>query len=260
MDIFSITLTDIYHILLVMFRTGALLMTVPLFGHVSIPRILRVWIVLILGFIIYPSTVLSAVQPPPTIVHFTLAIGGEIAIGLLIGFAVIIVFSGVQFAGQLVGLQMGLAVANISDPLGSGQISIVSEFYYLLSLLILITINGHHFIIEALIKCFDLVPVGGAVFKPSLAEYYINLSSMVFVVAVKLAAPVIITLFIINAVLGIIARTVPQMNVFIVGFPLAIGVGLAMIGLTLPVFYTIIEKVFYGLRINITEIIMMLRG
>ena len=260
MDIFSFTLNDIYRLLLVMFRTGALLMTVPLFGHVSIPRMLRVWIVIIFSFTIYPSTVLTTVQIPPTVLHFTLAILSEIGIGLIIGFSVIIVFAGIQFAGQLIGLQMGLAVANINDPMGSGQISIISEFYYLLSLLILITIDGHHYIIEALIKCFELVPVGGIVFKSSIAEYYINLSGMVFVVAVKLAAPVIITLFIINAVLGIVARTVPQMNVFIVGFPLSIGVGLAMIGFTLPVFYTIVEKTFQSLRINITEIILLLQS
>jgi len=104
------------------------------------------------------------------------------------------------------------------------------------------------------------VPVGGAVFAPTIFEYLITLTGMVFIVAIKLAAPVIITLFIINSILGIVARTVPQMNVFIVGFPLAIGVGLAMIGLTLPMFKIIIVKVFNGLHDHITTIIMMLQS
>lgn len=260
MDIFNVTLTDIYQLLLVMFRTGALLMTVPVFGHMSIPRMLRVWIIIILGFLILPSAVLPDVQPPPTVIHLTLAIMSEIIIGLLMGFAIIIFFSAVQFAGQIIGLQMGLAVANLSDPMGAGQISIISEFYYLLSLLIFVTINGHHFIIEALVECFERVPVGGAVFNPAISDYLITLTGMVFIVAVKLAAPVIITLFIINSILGIIARTVPQMNVFIVGFPLAIGVGLAMIGLTLPMFKIIIVKVFNDIQTHIATIIMMLQS
>ena len=260
MDIANITLTDIYKLLLVMFRTGALIMTVPVFGHNSIPRILRIWIIIIIGFLIFPSAGLPVMQPPPTMVHLLLAILSELAVGLLMGYAMIIFFSAAQFAGQIIGLQMGLAVANISDPLGSGQISIISEFYYLLTLLIFISINGHHFIIEALVECFERVPVGGAVFAPTISEYLITLTGMVFIVAVKLAAPVIITLFIINSILGIVARTVPQMNVFIVGFPLAIGVGLAMIGLTLPMFKIIIIKVFNGLQTHITTIITMLQS
>jgi len=145
MDIANITLTDIYKLLLVMFRTGALLMTVPVFGHNSIPRILRIWLIIIIGFLIFPSAGLPVVQPPSTMVHLLLAILSELAVGFLMGFVMIIFFSAAQFAGQIIGLQMGLAVANISDPLGSGQISIISEFYYLLYQRVLLSSNSAYF-------------------------------------------------------------------------------------------------------------------
>jgi flagellar biosynthetic protein FliR len=260
MDLYTISLKDIYHLLLVMFRTGALFMTVPVFGHMSIPRILRVWIIILFGFIIFPSIAVPNVEPPATLVHFTLVVANEIAIGLLMGFGVIIFFSAVQYAGHLIGLQMGLAVANVIDPMGTGEVAIIGEFYYFFSLIIFLLIDGHYIVIEALIKSFRLVPIGGGVMNPSIGEYLITLTGMVFIISIKLAAPVIITLFIMNAILGIIARTVPQMNVFIVGFPLAIGVGIALIAFTLPVFALIIERVFGGLQTHLYTIIHMLQG
>jgi flagellar biosynthesis protein FliR len=243
-----------------MFRTGGLMMTVPVFGHVTIPRIMRVWFVILTALMILPSSIMADIQPPSTVLHLMLVILSEIAVGILMGFAVIIVFSAVQFAGHIIGLQMGLAVANIIDPMGAGQISIIGEFYYLLSLLIFLLINGHHFLIEALAQCFKLVPLGAAVFGPNIEELFINLTLMMFVSGIKFAAPVIITLFIMNSVLGIVARTVPQMNVFVVGFPLAIGAGLALIGLSFPFFASALNNAFNGLERDIILLIRMFQG
>ena len=260
MDPFGITLTDIYRVFLIMFRTGALMMTVPVFGHVSIPRLLRVWFIIILTLMIFPSSVVSEIQPPPTTVQLAIVILSELAIGFLMGFAVIIIFSAVQFAGHIIGLQMGLAVANIIDPMSAGQISIIGEFYYILSLLIFILLNGHHYLIAALVRSFELVPVGGGVFGMEMMTFIIKMSTMLFVVGIKLAAPVILTLFIMNSVVGIVARSVPQMNVFIVGFPVAIGVGLIMIGLSFPFFYKVLNNAFGGLEDDIATIIRILQG
>lgn len=235
-------------------------MTVPVFGYITVPRVLRVWIVVLLSFIIWPSTLIVQLQPPATIAHLVLAVLNEIFIGLLMGFAVIIVFSAVQYAGQLVGLQMGLAIANVLDPMGAGEISLVGEFYYLLSLVLFLTINGHYYVINALIRCFTLVPVSLGSFHASIGDYLVTLTGMIFIVAIKLSAPVVITLFIMNVILGIVARTVPQMNVFIVGFPLAIGVGFALIAFTLPVFKIIVEKVFLEIQPQIFSILQMLRS
>jgi len=259
MDPLNPDVNEVYRAFLVIFRTGTLMMTVPVFGHVSIPRMLRVWFVLLVSFLILPTTILVESQLPRTMPELTLVIFSELAIGFLMGFAVIIVFASVQFAGHMIGLQMGLAVANTADPIGAGQISIVSEFYYLFSLIIFLLVNGHHIALDALMTSFHLIPIGGAVFG-GLDSFIADLTFMVFVSGIKLAAPVIITLFITNAVLGIVARTVPQMNVFIVGFPLAIGVGLAVIGVSFPFFYMLLNKLFMGLERDFAVIIRILSG
>ncbi|MFC1538597.1 flagellar biosynthetic protein FliR [Candidatus Latescibacterota bacterium] len=260
MEPFGITTLDIYRALLLMFRIGALFMTVPVFGHTSIPRVLRVWIIMLFAIMIFPATVVSEIQPPATTFGLAMVILGELAIGFAMGFAVIIIFSAVQFAGHAIGLQMGLAVASIIDPMGSGQISIIGEFYYLLSLLIFLMIDGHHQVIMALVRSFEMIPLGGGVFDSNVGEFIISLTGSLFILAVKLAAPVIITLFIVNVVMGIVARTVPQMNVFIVGFPLSIGVGLIMIRVSFPLVKVVLINAFRGLGQDILRIIGYLQG
>ena len=260
MEPLGFSIQDIYKTLLIMFRTGALFMTVPIFGHISIPRILRVWLILILSFLIFPSAVVSEIRPPATTFHLAVVILTEFAIGFAIGFAVIILFAAIQFAGHMIGLQMGLAVASVMDPMSAERISIIGEFYYLFSLLVFLLINGHHFVIEALVRSFELIPVGGGMFEGGLGEYILDLTGNLFIVAVKLAAPVIITLFIVNVVFGIVARTVPQMNVFIVGFPLALGIGLIMIRFSLPFFKTVLLDAFKVLELDISRIIILLQG
>lgn len=260
MEPFGISTLDIYRTLLIMFRTGALLMTVPVFGHISIPRMLRVWLIVIFALMIFPSAVVSEIQPPTTTFQLAMVILSELAIGFAMGFAVIILFAAVQFAGHIIGLQMGLAVASIIDPMGAGRISIIGEFYYLLSLLVFLLIDGHHYVIEALVWSFEKIPLGGGVFEAGLGEFIINLTGTLFIIALKLAAPVIITLFIVNVVMGIVARTVPQMNVFIVGFPLAIGVGLIMIQFSFPFFQNVLINAFRGLEGDIIRIIQFLQG
>ena len=121
-------------------------------------------------------------------------------------------------------------------------------------------LDGHHFIIKALVHCYELIPLGGGAFHAGLGEYIINLTASIFIVALKIAAPVIITLFIVNVVMGIVARSVPQMNVFIVGFPLAIGIGFIMIRLSFPFFKGVLIDTFKVMEGNIINIMKLLQG
>lgn len=260
MEQLGFTLDDIYRLMLIMFRTGALVMTVPVFGHVSIPRTLRVLFIVVIAVMLFPSAFVSSINIPRTMLELTIVIFSELAAGFVMGFTVVLIFAAVQFAGHLIGLQMGLAVANVIDPMGAGQISVVAEFYYMFSLLMFLVVNGHHMVIIALVKSFEMVPVGGAVFGGALQDLFVRLTFMVFVVGVKLAAPVIVVLYLSNLVLGIIARTVPQMNVFIIGFPLGIAAGLAMIAASFPFFFALLNKMFHGLEGDLATIITILSG
>ena len=147
----------------------------------------RVAVIMIVSFMIFPFTAFSLTQPPATLLHLLMVVFREIAIGYLMGFTVSALFAAVQFAGHVIGLQMGLAVATVIDPMGAGQISIFGEFYYLISLLVFLGINAHHYVIEALVHSFTMVPVGMLTFSSSLAEFLITLTGMIFIVAIKLA-------------------------------------------------------------------------
>jgi flagellar biosynthetic protein FliR len=256
----GLTLDDVYRMLLLMFRTGALLSTVPIFGHVSVPRVLRIWLMILFAVMLFPSAAISNYQPPATFFQLSIVILSELAIGFTMGFAIIIVFAAVQFAGHLIGLEMGLAISNVIDPMSAGELSIIGEFFYLVSLLVFLMIDGHHAVIEALVRSYELIPIAGGVFSADLISYIITLTGNVFVLGVKLSAPVIITLFIVNVVLGIIARTVPQMNVFIIGFTLAVAVGLIMIQLSFPYFKVVLVDSFRSLESDLLRIIQLMQG
>jgi len=169
---------------------------------------------------------------------------GEVLIGIVIGFAGQILFAGVQLAGQLVGFQMGFAIVNVVDPVSSSQVSIIAQFQYLLALLIFLAVNAHHIFLYAIAESYQLIPPLSFHYSGPLMESILELSKDIFVVAIKTGAPVIAMLLFTSVGLGLIARTVPQMNVFIVGFPLKIAMGLIGIGLTLPYFVKILESVF----------------
>jgi flagellar biosynthesis protein FliR len=249
---------DIYRTLLVMFRVGAFFMGVPVFNHIAIPRMLRLWFIIMIAFLVVPSSVVDDVSLPTSSLQLACIILSECAIGFLMSFAVVTLFSAIQFAGHIIGVQMGLSVSEVFDPMSQGGMSTIGEFYYLVSILIYFLINGHHILVKTLVHSFEVVPLGGGIFHMDIQNFIIHLTVMVFVVAIKLAAPVIITLFIVNCVLGIIARTVPQMNVFIVGFPLTLGIGFIFIGISFPYFYGVLTKAFTGMEKNMVSIVNMI--
>ena len=152
-----------------------------------------------------------------------------------------------QLAGQLVGFQMGFGIVNVIDPQTSAQVSIIAQFENIITLLTFLALNAHHWFIMAIAKSFEVVPLLTFSFTNSLMEALLRLSCDMFVVAAKVAAPIIAILLFTSVALGLLARTVPQMNIFIVGFPLKLAIGLLAVGLTLPLLSTLLRNLFQGL-------------
>jgi flagellar biosynthetic protein FliR len=176
--------------------------------------------------------------------RFVLLAAGETAIGLVIGFSAQLLFDAVGLAGEMIGTQIGFGIVNVLDPTTNSQVSITSQYLNALALLLFLAINGHHWFLTAAVRSFEVLPLLG--FHPSqgMADMVIMLTANVLVLAVRLSAPVVVTLLLLNVALGLIARTVPQMNVFIVGFPLQIAVGLFILGVSLPVFFETLKSQF----------------
>jgi len=137
---------------------------------------------------------------------------------------------------------MGFGVVNVIDPQTQAQVSITAQFHNILAVLIFLAADAHHIIIGAIVQSFDLINPAQVDFSNVTPEIILRYFSTMFVIAIKIAAPIMAILFFLSVGLGLVARTVPQMNVFIVGFPLQIGVGLLMVALAMPFFSIVLQN------------------
>jgi flagellar biosynthetic protein FliR len=232
----------------------------PFFGHRSIPTLIKIGLIGIIAFILVPIIPTTDLNLDGNLFSIFGIAAKEILCGLLIGFMATVLFIAVQLAGQIIGFQIGFAVMEVYDPSVSQSISIIGQFQYMIAMLIFLAVDGHHLLINAVVQSFTIVPLGQISFTGLSAEIATKICIDVFAIAVKLGAPVIVTLFLTDVALGIIARTVPQMNVFIVAFPLKIGAGLLILAASLPFFNYVFTKLIAGMDRDLLKLIGSLRG
>lgn len=252
------TLDWIWSIMWALLRVSGFFVTVPFFGYRAIPTSIKIPIALTLAFAVGPLvTGIGPVRP-----ESLWQIGGwavsELVVGSIIGFGFSALFIAVRMAGDLVGLQMGFAIVNVIDPNSTEQVSLIGEFKFIVATLILLVIDGHHLMIAALVDSYRLIPIGTAHFGDNAYNQIVRLTATVFVTAVKIGAPIMITLLLTDVALGIVARTVPQMNIFIVGFPLKIGIGFLILGLSLPVLAQLFERALTEIDVSTRSIVAAL--
>lgn len=246
--------------LLVLLRLSGFMFTVPIFGERYIPPQVKVVLSLLLALFFYPSAAPQSAQLIGRFLPYWGLLMKEVVWGFLIGFACRLLFIGVQFSGQIMGFQMGFGMVQVIDPQSGAQVSIIGKLQYLLAILIFLAMNGHHFLLQALASSFELLPLGRIEFAGVVGEKLVRMTGGVFLIAVKIAAPVMVSLLLTSVALGILARTVPQMNVFIVGFPLKIGIGMIVLASSLPVFYYLLSKVVGAMEQDVTELITLFAG
>ena len=254
----TIPLPQLQLFFLVFLRVGAIMITIPVFESRSIPQLFKLALAFTASLALFPLLGLEAVPISSSVIGLGIGAVGEILLGLVIGFSVKLIFAGIQLAGQMAGYQMGMAIANVMDPAESQQIPLLAQFNNLCALLIFLALNAHHWFIRALTQSYRLVPPFNARFDGALTEHLIQLAGKMFVIAIQVGAPIIATLLVTSVAFGLIARTVPQMNVFIVAMPLKIGVGLVFLGLSLPYFSAFLKKVFDGLGHHILVMLKLM--
>lgn len=220
--------------LLVLARLGGLVVAAPLFGHLLVPLRVRA------GMALLFAAALSPLIPPVTTVPTSLwqlgaAIASEAALGTLMGVVAQLVFAGVQLGGQIAGMQMGFGMANLIDPAAHSHVTVVAEWQQLIALLVFLLLDVHHVLLRAVLESFRVAPPGGLPLLGGVAlRDAVGLAGEVFVIGVRLSAPVLLVILLTNGAMGVLARTVPQLNVFVVGFPVNVGVGLLVLGAALP--------------------------
>ncbi|MCZ6632280.1 MAG: flagellar biosynthetic protein FliR [bacterium] len=254
---FDLKIAEFQIFLLLFVRMIGILAVAPIFGHRTVISQTKVGFALVLAIVLYPVVPVTLALTPDLMPYFFVAVK-ELILGMIFGFVSRLTFVAVQFAGEVIGIDIGFGVVNIIDPMSGGQVSVIGTFKNLIALVTFLIIDGHHIILLAMTKSFEMVPLGGIQLTEMLARGLISMSAGVFAMAIQMAAPIITALFLTSLALGIMARTVPQMNVFVVGFPLKIGIGMAMLAISLPLFQTVLIKFFGQLAPNLSILLQQM--
>jgi flagellar biosynthesis protein FliR len=253
---------EVYATQLVLFfmifvRCTTLLSLAPVLGHMSVPVQVKASFGMFMSIVLYP--LLAARHPEIDLHLFAMAIMAvqEALTGMVIGFAMSLVFAGVRAGGELIGFDLGLSIATAFDP-ETGSNNIIGAFLYLALLLVFILINGHHFVLQAMVLSYDTIPLGGFSVAGPVAEQLIRMSGIMFVVGLKCAAPIIVASFLMNVALAILSRVAPQVNVFMVSFPVKIGVGVLVLMAAAPLLVYAFKNLLTGFEEDIVQLIRVM--
>lgn len=233
--------------LLVLARMSGLAIAVPFLGQRNIPVMIRAAAVMVLSVALAPLVAVSA-EARLLDLAFVLRLVFEALVGLFLGYLFLAIFMAVTMAGQFIDFELGFGLAQVFDPTFGSQSTILSRFYYLLAMVVFLTCNGHHLVVMALAGSYRVFPAGSLTFPAVVSPAALRALSDVFMLALKVGAPVIGALFVADVVFGIVARAVPQMNVFVIGFPLKILLGLAAVAITLPFTVAFMRDLVTGLE------------
>lgn len=241
--------------LLILVRVLAVIGSSPVFGHLHVPQPVKIGLALMIALVLVPT--IAPVDAAVTSNLFLLAgaVLKEAATGLIIGFTATLIFLAIQLAGEAADIQIGFGMANIADPLLGTQTSLIGQFQYMMATLLFLTVNGHHFVLTAMVKSFELVPLGDLTFHGILTGRILNIVSQLFFISLRIGGPVMLAVFLTDLALGLLGRTVPQMNLMMVGFPVKIFVGLATVLLAVPFFLTVSQGLFATMYGDIMTII-----
>jgi len=237
------SLAEFARLLLIICRISGLFFFAPVFGSADVPRKVKAGIILIISVLLASA---RPMMPLPDIQSWTffLLLPKEIIAGSIIGFAAGLIFAGVQMSGNLIGLQMGFRYGSMVDPNSGEEVSLVGQFQYLLAALIFVLLGGYRWVLQGLATSYSMLPAGQITFTPGLETKLIQMVGSIFVVAIQVSAPVLISLLLASFALGILSRTMPQMNVINVGFILKISFGLLVLALSLDYFGDLMVHLF----------------
>ncbi|MCH7618494.1 MAG: flagellar type III secretion system protein FliR [Candidatus Marinimicrobia bacterium] len=258
MELFGIDQRMFEIFMLVLARISMIVSVIPIFGSANVPIPVKVGLSVFLTLISYSFAEASGVPHDLSIAALFTLMLREALIGMLFGFITGILFYAIQFAGHFISFQMGFAMVQVIDPQSQERVPIIGQFYFILSILLFLLINGHHLVLNVLVESFSIVPIGTGVLSRELTGSLTLIGGRVFVLAIKIASPILVTLFLTDVMMGIIARTVPQMNVFFVSLPLKIGLGLTLLVMTLSSFPWLIEKLVVEMSENLNMVLRML--
>lgn len=233
MDILGLSPEQFKSLILIFVRVGVVLFMFPFFGGIMVPRTVKAGLTLMITIVLFGVVRPDPALFPENMLGLANLVLSELVLGMVVGLVARFFFAAVQLAGQLVGFQMGFAIANVFDPESGTQGTMLAQLGYWIAILFFLLLNGHHIVLRVLSESFSVLQVGYLGVGSGMLKKMIQVSGDMFMMAVKIGAPAIAALLFTSAAFGIVAKVVPQMNVLIVAFPLKIMVGLFFFGLSL---------------------------
>jgi len=226
---------------LIVVRLIGFMVIMPIFAGANIPNLVKIGLAVAVGLLVYQSGVAGSVTYDDSIPGYVLLIFKEFMVGFCIGFAVYIVFNVVFYAGQLIDFQIGFSMVSVLDPLTQIQVPITGNLLYLVVTVIFVVSGGFSSVVAAVFYSFQHVPIGTAdvIANGGLVWYLIQMIATFFVTGLKIAMPIVGSVLILDVSLGILVKTVPQMNVFVVGMPIKLLAGIAMLVIIAPMMATV---------------------
>ncbi|MBU0509500.1 flagellar biosynthetic protein FliR [bacterium] len=227
---------DIAHVelfVLVFIRVASALAVLPVFSHGAVTPMVKAALSAAIALLLVPTLTSGLPATSGTLPDFFLLAIRETLCGILLGFAGQFLFYAIDIGGQLIGFQAGFSIVASIDPNTETQSTVLTQVYNLTAILVFLAIDGHHTMLRAVADSFHSIPIGGLAVGSSLSEWTLNAAKTALADGIRLAAPIMVTLLLTDVGLGILVRVAPQMNIFVVGFPLKIGITLIMIGTTL---------------------------
>lgn len=258
MDFQLIPVDEFQVFLICLSRVAGFVAAIPVILANQTPPQLKAALVFMVALVLFPvmAPTLGPLSFEPA--TFLLVLVGEVLLGSMIGLIARMIFTSVEYGGTVIGYQMGFAAANVFDPSSKRQLALISQFQNVFAILIFLAIDGHHVFFQVAAESYTLLPPGVFNISGEAIPYLITLSSRIFFLGIQFSAPILAVLLLSGLILGILARVFPQLNVFLLSFPLNIGISFTVIGLTLPLVTILLRREFDDLGARLLTILRLL--
>jgi len=233
---------------LVLCRASGIMLTAPILSSVEIPDRVKVGLTCLLSLIMYPLAAQHAGVLPAGVLGYAPLVLRELGLGLLMGFAGGLVLGAMRAAGSLAAQTIGLGMSDVSLPDEEDTADEISTFFDIFCLLVFLAVDGHHWFIQALAISYRDIPLGQVHFSPAIAAAMQTSFSNLFLYALRGVAPLMGIMFLVNVMIALMAKAVPQMNILVVGYPVKVFVGVLALALTFPLTWPVMHDAFYDLH------------
>jgi len=235
-------------------------MIVPLFSYRTIPSTYKIGFSFFLTLLAYSTVYNLKIDFD---FFYILLILKEIFVGLLLGWVVYVLFATFQTAGALLDMQIGFGLANIIDPQTGIQSPLLGNFKYILAILFFISIGGDHMLINGILSSFNLIKINSlsvSIDNTELFYFLVTTFTQMFLIAFQIVFPIISVLFLTDIALGIISKTIPQMNLFVIGLPLKLFLGFFILLILLPGIFYVMKSLFVDIQVSLDQLMKLLGG